>query len=76
MTVETEHIRGSEALIRALIDSGVTTMFGYPGGSIMPVYDSLYDYTGASHTFLPATSREPYMPPPAMPAQPDGRAWS
>lgn len=45
MTKETELIRGSEALIRALLDSGVTTIFGYPGGQIMPVYDSLYDYT-------------------------------
>ena len=29
----------------ALKDEGVTTIFGYPGGSIMPVYDALYDYT-------------------------------
>ena len=31
--------------MRALIAEGVKTIFGYPGGSIMPVYDSLYDYT-------------------------------
>lgn len=29
----------------ALIDEGVTTIFGYPGGAIMPVYDALFDYT-------------------------------
>lgn len=29
----------------ALKDEGVKTIFGYPGGSIMPVYDALYDYT-------------------------------
>ena len=40
-----ETITGREALMRALQAEGVTTIFGYPGGSIMPVYDSLYDYT-------------------------------
>ena len=31
--------------MRALKAEGVKTIFGYPGGSIMPVYDALYDYT-------------------------------
>ncbi len=31
--------------MRSLMSEGVTTIFGYPGGSIMPVYDALYDYT-------------------------------
>ena len=31
--------------MRSLQAEGVTTIFGYPGGSIMPVYDALYDYT-------------------------------
>ena len=30
--------------MRALLDEGVDTIFGYPGGAIMPVYDALYDY--------------------------------
>ena len=30
--------------MRALVDQGVTTLFGYHGGAIMPVYDALYDY--------------------------------
>ena len=38
-------ITGSEALMLALKAEGVKTIFGYPGGSIMPVYDALYDYT-------------------------------
>ncbi|MDR0413065.1 MAG: acetolactate synthase large subunit, partial [Dysgonamonadaceae bacterium] len=37
-------IKGSEALIKALIHEGVTTVFGYPGGQAIPIYDSLYDY--------------------------------
>ncbi|MBO5185549.1 MAG: biosynthetic-type acetolactate synthase large subunit [Prevotella sp.] len=40
-----ETISGAEALMRALQHEGVKTIFGYPGGSIMPVYDALYDYT-------------------------------
>lgn len=40
-----EKITGSEALMRALKAEGVKTIFGYPGGSIMPVYDALFDYT-------------------------------
>ncbi|WP_338874143.1 biosynthetic-type acetolactate synthase large subunit [Spirosoma sp. SC4-14] len=37
-------ISGSEALMMSLIAEGVDTIFGYPGGAIMPVYDALYDY--------------------------------
>ncbi len=40
-----DKITGSEALMLALKAEGVKTIFGYPGGSIMPVYDALYDYT-------------------------------
>ena len=40
-----DKITGSEALMRALQAEGVKTIFGYPGGTIMPVYDALYDYT-------------------------------
>ncbi len=37
-------ISGAEALLRSLIEEGVDTIFGYPGGAIMPVYDKLLDY--------------------------------
>ena len=36
---------GAEALMNAFLDEGVDTIFGYPGGAIMPVYDKLYDFT-------------------------------
>ena len=42
--MEKQLITGSEALVRSLIHEGVHTLFGYPGGAIMPVYDCLYDY--------------------------------
>lgn len=41
---EGKKIPGSEVLLRCLVAEGVTTVFGYPGGAIMPVYDSLYHY--------------------------------
>ncbi|WP_373331460.1 biosynthetic-type acetolactate synthase large subunit [Salmonirosea aquatica] len=37
-------MNGSHAVIRSLIAEGVKTIFGYPGGAIMPVYDAIYDY--------------------------------
>ncbi|GAB3894617.1 biosynthetic-type acetolactate synthase large subunit [Larkinella knui] len=37
-------LTGAEALMQALVEEGVETIFGYPGGAIMPVYDALYDY--------------------------------
>lgn len=40
-----EVITGAEALMRSLKNEDVKTIFGYPGGSIMPVFDALYGYT-------------------------------
>lgn len=37
-------ITGAEAFMRALVAEGVDTIFGYPGGAIMPVFDALFDY--------------------------------
>ena len=42
--MEKQKITGSEALLKSLIAEGVDTIFGYPGGAIIPVYDCLYDY--------------------------------
>jgi acetolactate synthase-1/2/3 large subunit len=39
-----KQISGSEILLRSLIAQNVKTIFGYPGGAIMPVYDALYHY--------------------------------
>jgi acetolactate synthase-1/2/3 large subunit len=40
-----EELSGSEIVLRALLAEGVDTIFGYPGGAIMPIYDALFDYT-------------------------------
>jgi acetolactate synthase I/II/III large subunit len=41
-----ERITGADALLRCLVEEGVDTIFGYPGGAIMPVYDKLLDFEG------------------------------
>lgn len=45
-----ERITGAEAICRALLAEGVDTIFGYPGGQIMPFYDKLYDSQTRSAT--------------------------
>lgn len=40
----TRTVSGSVALLDGLIAEGTDTVFGYPGGAIMPIYDALYDY--------------------------------
>ena len=42
--METKQLTGSQAVLEACIAEGVDTIFGYPGGAIMPIYDALYDY--------------------------------
>src|SRR3546814_224253 len=37
-------LSGSQAVLEALLAENVDTVFGYPGGAIMPIYDALYDY--------------------------------
>ena len=47
-----ELLNGSHAVIRSLIAEGADTIFGYPGGAIMPVYDAIYDYQDQIHHIL------------------------
>src|ERR1700722_12330117 len=42
--VVTKELSGSQAVLEAFLAEGVETIFGYPGGAIMPIYDALYDY--------------------------------
>ncbi|MCB0636625.1 MAG: biosynthetic-type acetolactate synthase large subunit, partial [Lewinella sp.] len=48
-----ERITGAEAVLRCLLAEGVDTIFGYPGGAIMPVYDALYYYQDRLKHILP-----------------------
>lgn len=49
-------LNGSQILIQSLIDQGVDTIFGYPGGSVLNIYDALYDKKDEIHHVL--TSHE------------------
>ncbi len=44
LKTETISLTGSQAVLEAFVAEGVETIFGYPGGAIMPIYDALYDY--------------------------------
>ena len=37
-------LTGAEILIKSLLDEGVETIFGYPGGAVLNIYDELYKY--------------------------------
>ena len=50
--MEKQKITGSEALLKSLIAEGVDTIFGYPGGQAIPIYDSLYDYRDNRKSYL------------------------
>ncbi len=41
---EKKRLTGAQAIMESLVAQGVTTIFGYPGGAIMPTYDALFDY--------------------------------
>ena len=50
--MEKERITGAEAMMRSLEHQGVKTLFGYPGGSIMPTFDALYDHRNTLNHIL------------------------
>ncbi|NBC09968.1 MAG: acetolactate synthase large subunit, partial [Bacteroidetes bacterium] len=49
----TIELSGAGAILNCLLEEGVDTIFGYPGGAIMPVYDKLYHYQDRLRHILP-----------------------
>ncbi|NHN25395.1 biosynthetic-type acetolactate synthase large subunit [Flavobacterium jejuense] len=49
---KTHNVSGSLAVIDALLSEDITTVFGYPGGAIMPIYDALYDFNDSLNHIL------------------------
>ncbi len=43
---------GAEMVVQALIDQGVTTLFGYPGGAVLPIYDALFQQDSVKHVLV------------------------
>ena len=54
-------INGSQAVMLSLVEEGVDTIFGYPGGAIMPIYDALYDYSDSLRHILVRHERAAFM---------------
>ena len=38
-------LNGSQIILECLLEQGVDTVFGYPGGAVLNIYDALYDYS-------------------------------
>src|SRR5215469_5584829 len=49
---ETMPLTGAEMVVRALKDQGVTHIFGYPGGAVLPIYDALFADNGIIHVLV------------------------
>ncbi len=47
-----ERLSGSQILLKALVDQGVTDIFGYPGGAVLPIYDALYEQNALRHILV------------------------
>ena len=45
-------ISGAEMVVKALEDHGVDTLFGYPGGAVLPIYDALFDRETIKHVLV------------------------
>src|SRR5580698_3048161 len=43
---------GAEIVVRALVDQGVDTLFGYPGGAVLPIYDALFHEPRLRHILV------------------------
>ncbi len=43
---------GAQMVVQAFKDQGVTTIFGYPGGAVLPIYDALYGQTDIKHVLV------------------------
>jgi acetolactate synthase-1/2/3 large subunit len=49
---KTETLTGAEIVVRALVDQGVDTLFGYPGGAVLPIYDALFHEPRLRHVLV------------------------
>jgi len=50
--VASEELSGAEIVIKALVDQGVDTIFGYPGGAVLPIYDAIFKQNSLRHILV------------------------
>lgn len=48
----TRQMTGAEMVVQALIDQGVDTIFGYPGGAVLPIYDAIFQQNHIKHVLV------------------------
>ncbi len=51
-TAQQEVLTGAEIIIRAMVENGVDTIFGYPGGAVLPLYDALFQQNHVRHILV------------------------
>ena len=48
----TNEMTGAEMVLKALQDQGVDTVFGYPGGAVLPIYDEIFQQEKVEHILV------------------------
>ncbi len=48
----TRQMTGAKMIVQALIDQGVDTVFGYPGGAVLPIYDEIFQQNSIKHVLV------------------------
>jgi acetolactate synthase I/II/III large subunit len=48
----TREMTGAQMVVQALKDQGVTTIFGYPGGAVLPIYDEIFQQNDIQHVLV------------------------
>ncbi len=52
MVFDKKTLTGAEIVIQALVDNGVDTIFGYPGGAVLPIYDAIFQQKKIKHVLV------------------------
>ncbi len=66
---------GARMVVQALIDQGVDTVFGYPGGAVLPIYDEIFQQNSIKHVLVrhEQAHSTPDLQELASPAPPDAQ---
>ena len=47
-----QEMTGAEIVLQSLVDQGVDVVFGYPGGAVLPIYDTLFKHNSIKHVLV------------------------
>ena len=47
-----QEITGAEIVLQSLVEQGVEVVFGYPGGAVLPIYDTLFKQNSIKHVLV------------------------